>query len=527
MVVLVAMTGCREPLRCGTTHEYDESLGRCVCRGGALADDAGMCGAATDDAGVDPADGAAGATDAGLCTAEECDGVDQDCDDRVDESSCGAAAACVDLRCEPLPIHVRSGALGRTSATQIMSLAASADGFAIVGFARDEDFGDGAIAGESFVAFFGRDGGHRWSHSLSSIDGAMRPRAVVVRPDGRVVIAGGFSGRTSAFGTPELVAGERQHAFVVEYSTLGVPQVLRVFDAASGGGIGISAMALAEDGDLIVAGSFAGDVNLATLVRAQGWSDVFIARVSPAGALEWARPMGGDGDEGLVSVAVDADGIYAAGYFESALASFGGPNLRNAGQVDGFVVALTHEGLHRWTTHIAGLDDDYATAVVTTPGMVHVAGNVGSPTTTIGDAELVRRGGFDLYVAGLGPSDGAVAWASRYGSGEVTPPLLASVGGEVFVGTAFTQAISVGGELLTAPPTGFAVLIAGYDGTTGVHQWSRSYPARSVAGLSATGDRIVVGGAFSGEVSLGGEPIVAEPVAGQTFWAEYSVGPSR
>ncbi|MCL2483426.1 MAG: hypothetical protein FWF43_08470, partial [Propionibacteriaceae bacterium] len=99
------------------------------------------------------------------------------------------------------------------------------------------------------------------------------------------------------------------------------------------------ALAVADDGSMIVAGdtdSADGDFS-----PSQGDCDAVLARVSPAGELEWSLTLGGTKDDSFRSVLLQPDGsIVAVGYSDSVDGDF----VRNGGSGGGIAARVTADG---------------------------------------------------------------------------------------------------------------------------------------------------------------------------------------
>ncbi len=120
------------------------------------------------------------------------------------------------------------------------------------------------------------------------------------------------------------------------------------FALAAGGQGADRGAAVASDaaGNVCVTGSFSGTAAFgsgpaAFTLTSAGGTDVFVAKYTAAGALLWARDLGGSGDDAGAGVTVDGAGnVYTTGSF-SGTADFdpgaAAVNLTSAGAEDVFV----------------------------------------------------------------------------------------------------------------------------------------------------------------------------------------------
>ncbi len=210
----------------------------------------------------------------------------------------------------------------------------------------------------------------------------------------------------------------------------------------------------AIESDFLVAGSFGGTLRIGkSVVSSAGGSDGFVARLTAAGELAWLVRLGGAGADSVQGVAASGTRIAIAGTFSPG-AELHGTTLPSIDEKlpfgDAFVAELDGSGARKWAATFGSRADDAVAGVA-----IDAAGRVAA-AATVHDA--VRIG--STLVAGKGPGDGLVVW---YGSG-----------GEL------GQSAQLGGS--------------DFDGL------------RSIV---AVGERVVVGGFFSGSIELGGRTLTA------------------
>jgi ribosomal protein S16 len=228
---------------------------------------------------------------------------------------------------------------------------------------------------------------------------------------------------------------------------------LQVGDGSWNQGWGVASDA---DGNAYVAGHFEGtadfDPGPGTVdLTSAGGSDVFVAKYTAAGALVWARRMGGTGwDEGY-EIAVAADGsVYATGYFYGA-ADFGGESLAGAGSYDGFVSKLDPNGTLAWVRGMGGAGFDAGGGIaVAGDGSVYTTGWFAG-TADFGANTLAGAGGDDAFVAKL-DAGGNFVWARPMGgaSGDYGYDIAVDAGGNAYATGLFSGTADFGGESLTS-----------------------------------------------------------------------------
>lgn len=198
--------------------------------------------------------------------------------------------------------------------------------------------------------------------------------------------------------------------------------------------------------DIIVGGSFAGSLRIGSrVVASAGTSDGFVARIRD-GQPAWLVRLGGAGIDAVQGVATTNDRVAIAGTFTAGADILGqsfAPYDERLPFADAFVAELDGAGAHRWHASFGGSGDESVAGVaIDGRGNVVVAGSA---------RDVVHVGSAQLFAQG--PGDGVIVWYSP--DGDLGPATL--VGGHDFDG---------------------------------------------LRGIAALGDRIVVGGFFSGRLHL-------------------------
>jgi hypothetical protein len=188
-----------------------------------------------------------------------------------------------------------------------------------------------------------------------------------------------------------------------------------------------SGRAVDTSGNVYVTGTFQGffadfDPGPGTTEMSASDSDVFVAKYSPTGALEWARQFGGMSIDQGFGIAVDGSGnVYTTGNF-SGTADFdpgaGASNLTSAGGSDIFVSKLDSAGNFVYARQLGGTGNDLGFGLaVDGAGSVYTTG-VFAGTADFdpgaGTFNLTSAGGNDAFVSKL-DSAGNFAYARQLG----------------------------------------------------------------------------------------------------------------
>jgi chitodextrinase len=351
-------------------------------------------------------------------------------------------------RYSPAGTHLWSRRIGADYDDRGHAIAVGPGGDAVVAGSVSNyvDFGDGvttttAGAFDAFVArYAAADGRHVWSRRFGNV-GNDAAFGVAVDGGGNVVVVGHFEGAVD-FGGGPLVSAGGLDVFVARFSPAGAHLWSRRF----GGSAFDYGYAAAVDpaGNVLVAGAFfgSGDFGSGPLSSAGG-ADVFAVKLTPSGAVSWAKRFGGSGDDYAYGAAADGAGsLLLTGSFHGS-AGFGGPTLTSAGGSDAFLVKLSPTGGHVWSKRFGDGSADRGQGVaVDAQGNVAVAGSF-QGSADFGGGPLASLG-IDVFLASYAPT-GAYRWAQRLGpSGNQFPGGVASAGGAVAATGYFQYTLDAG-----------------------------------------------------------------------------------
>jgi hypothetical protein len=379
-------------------------------------------------------------------------------------------------------------------------------------FVNSVDLGSGLLtsagAGDIFVAKYSSAGAPLWSRRVGSSQDD-RGKAVAVDWGGNVYVTGLFRGTVDFGGGAVSAAPLAANAFLAKYSPAGVHLWSKRLSSAAGLDEGT---ALAVDGadNVVVAGILyqTSDFGGGPLATAGG-ADVFLVRLSSAGAHLWSRRMGGAVEDWATAVAVDAAGNPSVAGYYSGSADFGQGALTSAGGRDLFVARYDVAGAPVWSRRFGGPADDVARGLaVDSGGNAVVAGNFLSASMAVGATPLTNAGGADIYLARIDP-DGLPLWAKRFGStlalDEKAQAVSVDGAGNILLTGSVVDAIDFGGGLL-ASDGWYDIFLAKFS-STGAHTWSKRTGAGAGQRIAADGNgNVVATGEFSGStpVSFGG-----------------------
>ena len=275
-------------------------------------------------------------------------------------------------------------------------------------------------AAQGFVAKCSAQGVWQWAAAFGG-PGATSARSLAVDRAGNVVVAGDFQGaslRIGAFTVPNAGPADSSDVFVARLSAAGTWQW-----AVGAGGPGVeTASAVTTDsiGAVYVAGTFSSSiVEIGPVLGVSyGGTDVFVAKLSAAGAWQWAATGGGDTADVSAGLAVDThNGVYLAGTFSDA--AFLGATAIYASRFrdrDAFVAQLdATTGTWQWSASGGGANPDKGYGVACDArGHVYLSGTLTGYTAQFGALPLTPTASTSVFVACL-TTAGQWQWVTAAG----------------------------------------------------------------------------------------------------------------
>ena len=251
---------------------------------------------------------------------------------------------------------------------------------------------------------------HRWSAAPGD---ALDDEAfsVTVDPSGDVLIGAYFMGTIDVGCGPMTSPGSGEGALLWKATPAGACIWSRVFgDNAAVRGLDTDAA-----GNVYITSLYTNFIDFpgVTLTSVAEY-DIYVAKYSSSGVLQWAKSFGGLLNQLSVGLAVDSSGnVIFTGYFNGAF-DVGGGSLTFAGGLDVFVAKLDANGNHLWSKRFGdgNAQIGYAVAVDPSDNVIITGGMVGA--ANFGGSTLVSAGLNDIFVAKFSAA-GAHLWSKRFG----------------------------------------------------------------------------------------------------------------
>lgn len=277
-----------------------------------------------------------------------------------------------------------------------------------------------------------------------------------------------------------------------------------------------SAIAFDKSGNILVAGSFGGTINLGgTTLSSAGGDDVFVAKFAPSGQLLWAKSFGDGNVQTAAGIGVDANGnVYVTGNFKGGI-NFGGGTLSATGTlfIDVFLAKLSTDGSHVWSKSFGDENVQNVRGLsVDTAGNVVIAGFFQNDIN-FGGSLLTSAGLYDMFVAKFNAT-GMHQWSRRFGdaAGDQNARAVAIDGtGNVYLAGDAASSIDVGGGAMSAAgkPSAFVAKLDPMGNAMWAKLSAGDAMSKGVANAISVGSNgdVAIGGSFRGAFDFGGTPV--------------------
>ena len=344
-----------------------------------------------------------------------------------------------------------------TSADYINSVAITNDGGYIVGgyfTSSSIDLGDDIIltnkgSEDGMIIKYNQNGKVEWAQTIGeTADDTIE--TIVGTSDGGCIVGGMFESSRIDLGNEMILTREGyKDGMVIKYNAKGEVEWIKGIGYSNW--VNISTIIETSDEDYIVVGEYhsskmeLGDgINLTT----KGGYDGLIIKYNVNGKTEWAKNIGGSGNDSISSVAEMEDGEYiVGGYFYSKNIEIEkevslNNKIDSENFTDGMIIKLEETELANPTVveakRIGGTSADLINSVVeTSDGGYIVGGNFRSGDIDLENGVSLSNKGYSDGMIIKYSSSGEVEWAKRIGGTDddyITSIVETSNGGYIVVG---------------------------------------------------------------------------------------------
>lgn len=334
--------------------------------------------------------------------------------------------------------------------------------------------------------------------------------AIAVAADGTVIVAASFQGTVDVGGGP--LSATDYDILLARFMPTGEHVWSRRYGGA--GTQGAYRLELTSGGDIVIAGTYTGSFTLGTTtLNAAGMADVFVARLSPTGDPIWAVSGGSSTQETITDLSIDAgDNVIVCGEFQGSGSFFGGPSI-SASSFDVYLARLSSAGAHSWSKKLGNSAIDTRCGVATAAnGDVLMLGDFvdsfSAGGATFNSTTNMGVGTRDIYIARFAAGDGGHVWSiAPSGTGQENAYDAHVNGTAVYIVGSFNGSLSLGGSPLSSPTSqdAFVGKLAVADGA---HLFSTRIGGpgldRALLVDTRSDGGVAVGGDFRDTVNFGG-----------------------
>ncbi|HVK64496.1 MAG TPA: hypothetical protein VM694_08480 [Polyangium sp.] len=285
-----------------------------------------------------------------------------------------------------------------------------------------------------------------WLKTYGEQSSAQMITDIAIAPDGNIVIAGAFGG-TIDLGDGPLASTGSLDILLAKLTPKGeVVWAKRFGDAALQQA---NAVAVDKDGAIYVGGRVLGAVNFGNgVLTSAGTGDAFLAKFDADGGPVWSKLFGDTASQEVRAIAVTkANQVIIAGNFAGTI-SLGGAQLTSAGGNDIFLAKFDETGFHAASRRIGGQGADECRAIaLNASDQVFITGVFGTTLELIAGNVLTSKGGLDVFAAQLSPTFAAI-WANAWGDATTQQAFDVAIAsnGDVFLTGAFEGKLDFFGQ---------------------------------------------------------------------------------
>lgn len=231
-------------------------------------------------------------------------------------------------------------------------------------------------------------------------------------------------------------------------------------------------------------------------------------------ATEWAI---------IASLAVDGSDFVVGGSFAGTLRA-GDSAVTSGGESDGFVAKIRSDGALVWLRRLGGYEFDSVAGVASHSGRIAIAGAAGADAE-LGGAPIAPRASAARngmgFLALLNPA-GDVIWAKDFDDGDAVAGIAIDSKFRIAIATTIAEPNHPGSR--TVAKRGATIGLVRFVSPSGHLESNseiRSSASVSVRSIVAVGERMIVGGVFSGTLRIGRAAFVANE-SGDAFLASMN-----
>lgn len=277
---------------------------------------------------------------------------------------------------------------------------------------------------------------------------------------GNIIVTGAYTGE-AYFGDILLKSAGSNDIFIAKYASDG-----KMLWAKSNGGLYFdegTSIDTDDSGNIFTTGKFSKEADFGSIkLTGAGTNpefadyDIYVAKYTPGGILQWVEKAGGNGDDESYSIKVDFKGNPVISGYVYQRSNFGPHSVTPVPSgsanltADMFVAKMDAQGQFIWAKSAGGKGNDFAYALeVDSSNRIHVAGTY-YLDANFGKFNLKSKGFHDVSVAQYDTDGNILSVKSAGGLGtDMGMSIALDALGNHFIAGYFTQAGTFGTKILT------------------------------------------------------------------------------
>ncbi|MBU0765159.1 MAG: SBBP repeat-containing protein [Bacteroidetes bacterium] len=340
--------------------------------------------------------------------------------------------------------------------------------------------------------------------------------AIASARDGSLYVTGYFQDETEFSGI-KIKASGAEDIFLAKYDTKSGLQWIRTAGSSyvKQGFILEKGTSVTTDrnDNVIIAGTFTGNAVFENNnLNSKGMEDIFVAKYSPEGTMQWIKQYGGMYHDLTEAVACDSkNNIVLCGSYQNKLTT-DDAELETNGMAC-FITKINRNSSTLWLRQIEGNDYSIGKSVVTDDaGNVYITGHF-SGNIIVGDRQFVSNGFSDIFVVAYSYT-GDLLWFRQFGSSKDDSGTgLCMMQGCLYLTCTFSDKLSINSITIGTPGSEGILLIKMnlHGNTERVYNFGGTY-CRSAAITASKNNSIVLCGSFGGGLKFGNTSLVSQGV---------------
>lgn len=346
---------------------------------------------------------------------------------------------------------------------------------------------------------------------------------IAVDASGNIYITGDFYG-TATFGNTSITSNGGADIFVAKYNKSG--SLIWVKKAGGTGSDYGENIAVDGNGNIYVTGRFKNTTTIGaiTLISA-GVDDVFTAKYTNSGEVEWAQKAGGNSNDEITGMVADIIGnVYITGNFKNSV-FFGNTTIVSAGDKDIFIAKYDSGGILQWVEKAGGVSEDSSQGItIDANENVYITGYFYN-ISNFGNYSVTSAGSSDIFTAKYNPLNDKWIWVNRAGgpSGDYGGDIVTNSKGEVLISGNFSGTASFSGAFITSAGESDMFIVKYFStGTLGGLKREGGIKDESPRRMAIdANDNIYITGVFTGVSNLGSFSLASQGSA-DIFIAKFN-----